>query len=55
MLTPGYLPDLCSDEIVQIRRGLTYMMEQSAYIPAQQAMFTADPRGIILPQNRTAV
>ncbi|CDN30180.1 hypothetical protein BN938_2938 [Mucinivorans hirudinis] len=45
MLTPGYLPDLCSDEIVQIRRGLTYMMEQSAYIPAQQAMFTADPRG----------
>ena len=24
MLTPGYLPDLCCDEIVQIRRGLTY-------------------------------
>ena len=23
MLTPGYLPDLCCDEIVQIRRGLT--------------------------------
>ena len=30
MLTPGYLPDLCCDEIVQIRRGLTYLMEQKA-------------------------
>lgn len=44
MLTPGYLPDLCSDEIVQIRRGLTYLMEQSAFIPVQQAMFDTDPR-----------
>lgn len=44
MLTPGYLPDLCSDEIVQIRRGLTYLMEQSAFIPGQQSMFDTDPR-----------
>lgn len=44
MLTPGYLPDLCSDEIVQIRRGLTYLMEQSAFIPGQQTMFDTDPR-----------
>lgn len=44
MLTPGYLPDLCSDEIVQIRRGLTYLMEQSAFIPGQPTMFDTDPR-----------
>lgn len=44
MLTPGYLPELCSDEIVQIRRGLMYLMEQNAYIPGQQTMFDADPR-----------
>ncbi|NLH57368.1 MAG: IS1634 family transposase [Rikenellaceae bacterium] len=44
MLTPGYLPELCSDEIVQIRRGLTYLMEQSALIPNQQALFKTDPR-----------
>ncbi|MDR2968025.1 MAG: IS1634 family transposase, partial [Tannerellaceae bacterium] len=44
MLTPGYLPDLCSDEMVQIRRGLTYLMEQSALIPGQRSMFDMDPR-----------
>lgn len=44
MLTPGYLPDLCSDDIVQIRRGLTFLMEQSALIPNQQTLFEADPR-----------
>lgn len=45
MLTPGYLPDLCSDEMVQIRRGLTYLMEpQNASIPGQQTMFDTDPR-----------
>lgn len=44
MLTPGYLPDLCSDEMVQIRRGLTYLMEQSAFIPGQQTIFNTDPR-----------
>ena len=44
MLTPGYLPELCSDEIVQIRRGLTYLMEQSALIPDQQTLFETDPR-----------
>lgn len=44
MLVSGYLPALCSDEIVQVRRGLTYMMEQSASIPGQQALFDTDPR-----------
>ncbi len=44
MLIPGYLPELCSDEIVQIRRGLTYIMEQSALIPNQQTLFETDPR-----------
>lgn len=44
MLTPGYLPDLCSDEMVQIRRGLTYLMEQNAFIPGQQTIFNTDPR-----------
>ncbi|GAB1415111.1 hypothetical protein MASR2M117_05170 [Paludibacter sp.] len=44
MLTPGYLPELCSDDIVQIRRGLTYLMEQSALIPNQQTLFETDPR-----------
>ena len=43
MLTPGYLPELCSDDIVQIRRGLTYLMEQSALIPDQQTLFETDP------------
>ena len=42
MLTPGYLPDLCCDEIVQIRRGLTYLMEQSAFIPEQPTLFPTD-------------
>ena len=44
MHTPGYLPDLCCDEIVQIRRGLTYLMEQSALIPGQPTLFPTDPR-----------
>lgn len=44
MLTPGYLPDLCGDEIVQVRRGLTYLMEESALIPGQQRIFSVDPR-----------
>ena len=42
MLTPGYLPDLCCDEIVQIRRGLTYLMEQRAFIPEQPTLFPTD-------------
>ncbi|OJV38328.1 MAG: transposase [Bacteroidia bacterium 43-41] len=44
MLTPGYLPELCSADIVHIRRGLTYLMEQSALIPNQQTLFETDPR-----------
>ena len=42
--TPGYLPNLCCDEIVQIRRGLTYLIEQSASIPGQPTLFPTDPR-----------
>ena len=42
--TPGYLPDLCCDEIVQIRRGLIYLMEQSASIPRQPTLLPTDPR-----------
>lgn len=44
MLTPGYLPDLCTEDIVQIRRGLTYLMEQSCLIPGQPQLFNTDPR-----------
>ena len=44
MLTPGYLPDLDSDEISQVRRGLTYLMEESALIPGQRRLFSVDPR-----------
>ncbi len=44
MLTPGYLPDLDSDELAQVRRGLTYLMEESALIPGQRRLFGVDPR-----------
>ncbi|MCM1489636.1 MAG: hypothetical protein NC095_02245 [Muribaculum sp.] len=43
MLTPGYLPDLSGDDIPQIRRGLTYKMEQSGSLPGQQKLFNIDP------------
>ena len=43
MLTPGYLPELSGDDIPQIRRGLTYKMEQSEALPGQQRLFDADP------------
>lgn len=43
MLTPGYLPDLSRDELVQVRRGLTFRMEESAVIPGQQRLFASDP------------
>ena len=43
MLTPGYLPDLCTEEIVQIRRGLTYLMERNSLIPGQPQLFDTDP------------
>ena len=33
---------MCCDEIVQIRRGLTYLMEQSAFIPEQPTHFPTD-------------
>ncbi len=43
MLTPGYLPDLSRDELVLVRRGLTFRMEESAVIPGQQRLFASDP------------
>lgn len=43
MLTPGYLPDLSGDDIPQIRRGLTYKMEQSGALPGQSKLFDMDP------------
>lgn len=43
MLTPGYLPELSGDDIPQIRRGLTYKMEQSGELPDQQRLFDVDP------------
>ncbi len=44
MLTPGYLPELCCADIVEIRRGLTYLMERSVLIPDQQTLFETNPR-----------
>lgn len=43
MLTPGYLPDLSGDDIPQIRRGLSYKMEQSGSLPGQPKLFDMDP------------
>lgn len=43
MLTPGYLPDVGGNEISEIRRGLTYRMEQSGKLPGQVRLFDADP------------
>lgn len=43
MLTAGYLPELSGNDIPQIRRGLTYKMEQSGEFPGQQRLFNADP------------
>lgn len=43
MLTPGYLPDLSGDDVPNIRRGLTYRMEQSGSFPGQPRLFEADP------------
>ena len=43
MFSPGYLPDVCSDEIVQIRKGLSYLWQQSNTIPEQQQLFDLDP------------
>lgn len=43
MLTPGYLPDLDGDDVPNIRRGLTYRMEQCGALPGQERLFDADP------------
>ena len=44
MLTPGYLPELSGEEIAQVRRGLTFLMEESALLPGQRRIFCIDPR-----------
>lgn len=44
LLTPGYLPELNTEEVIQVRRGLTFLMEESALIPGQPRLFTVDPR-----------
>lgn len=43
MLTPGYLPDLAGEDVPNIRRGLTYKMEQSGMLPGQPTLFEVDP------------
>lgn len=43
LLTPGYLPDLTPEEIVQIRKGLTWKLEQSSLMPGIIPMFDDDP------------
>lgn len=44
LLTPGYLPELNTEEVIQVRRGLTFLMEESALIPGQPHLFTVDTR-----------
>ncbi len=44
MLTPGYMPDFSTDEIVQVRIGLSYLWQESAVIPGERRLFEADPR-----------
>lgn len=44
MLTPGYMPDFTTDEIVQVRIGLSYLWQESATIPGEKRLFDADPR-----------
>ena len=39
MLAAGFLPELTTDEICDIRRGLTYLLEQSGELPGQQHLF----------------
>lgn len=44
MLTPGYMPDFSTDEIVQVRIGLSYLWQESMVIPGERRLFDTDPR-----------
>ncbi len=43
MLAAGFLPELTTDEICDIRRGLSYLLEQSGELPGQQHLFDLNP------------
>lgn len=43
MLAAGFLPELSTDEICDIRRGLSYLLEQSGELPGQQQLFDLNP------------
>lgn len=43
MLAAGFLPELTTDEICDIRRGLTYLLQQSGALPGQKCLFDMDP------------
>lgn len=43
MLAAGFLPELTTDEICDIRRGLSYLLEQSGELPGQQHLFDMNP------------
>lgn len=43
MLAAGFLPELSTDEICDIRRGFSYLLEQSGELPGQQHLFDLNP------------
>ena len=43
MLAAGFLPELTTDEICDISRGLTYLLEQSGELPGLQHLFDHNP------------
>ena len=43
MLAAGFLPELTTDEICDIRRGLSCLLEQSGELPGQQHLFDMNP------------
>lgn len=43
MLAAGFLPELSTVEICDIRRGLSYLLEQSGELPGQQHLFDLNP------------
>ena len=43
MLAAGFLPELSTDEICDIRRGLSYLLEQSGELPGQRHLFDLNP------------
>lgn len=43
MLAAGFLPELSTDEICDIRRGLSFLLEQSGELPGQRHLFDLNP------------